>query len=198
MGNLSVRELLDKTYERLEKKFEHKTITFPGPALAEMANDSDYHRTRIGYMEYKKANIFRFNGKEWAVAIGKAWGDYPADPYDTDLSAIETKTEGKLEEQIQEGITKGFRGSNYFENSIVYGMRDGSLAIGKQSPFKDKVIEILRSQLENYMAKQPEYHDRLMTMDLRPVVTGRAEYKPELVDFLAEMTEKILNEGNKK
>jgi hypothetical protein len=192
MGNLSVREVLDKTYEILEKKFKHKTITFPEEATPEIANDSDWHRTRTGCMSYKKANVFRFNGKEWAVAIGRACGSYPADPYDTDLSAIQTKTEGKLEEQIQKEIMEGFERSGYFRNSIVYGMSDGSLAVGQQSPFKEKVMEILRPQIENYLAKPPQYHDRFITMDLRPLVTGRAEYKPKFADFLAESIQKIL------
>lgn len=196
--SLSVRELLDKTYEALEKKFEHKTVIFPEHASAEIANDSDYHRTRIGSMSYEKANVFRFNGREWAIAIGKACGSYPADPYDTDISAIQTKTEGKLEKQIGKELMEGFERSSYFRNSIIYGMSDGSLAVGNQSPFKDKVLEILKPQMEKYMAKQPKYHDKFITMDLRPVVTGRAEYKPEFTKFLAESIATILSENAKK
>lgn len=196
--NLSVRELLDKTYENLEKKFEHRIITFPKPALAEIADDSDWHRSRTGYMKYKQANVFELNGNEWAVAIGRACGSYPAEPYNTDLSAIKTNTEGKLEEEIQEEIRRGFNRSIYFTNSLVYGMSDGSLAVGKESPFKDKILEALRPQIENYLAKPPQYHDRFVTMDLRPVVTARAEYKPEFADFLAETIIKVLSENAKK
>ncbi|MFH1331659.1 MAG: hypothetical protein ABIH63_00035 [archaeon] len=195
---LSVAELLEKTYWALEKRAKHKTIIFPKPALTEIADDSDWHRTRTGYMKYKQATLFKLDGGEWAVALGRACGSYPADPYDTDLSAIKCTIEGKLEEQIEEEIMSGFRRSVYFTNSLVYGMSDGSLAINQRSKLGNKILEIIRPEIENYMAKKPEYHDRFMTMDLRPAVTARAEYKPEFADFLAESIIKVLSENAKK
>lgn len=192
--NLSARELLDKTYENLEKKFGHRTIEFQEPALAEIANDSDWHRTRIGYMEYENADLFKFNGNEWALAIGRACGSYPADPYDTDITAILCNSKEKEQEDTQKELMRGFRCSSYFRNSIVYSMSDGSLAINKESKIGNRFLEIVKPKIAEYVAKGPEYHGRFMTMDLRPVVTARAEYKPKFADFLTETIVKILSE----
>jgi len=194
MGNLSVGEILERTCSELEKKFKNKLVIFPEPVYAEIANDSDWHRTRVGYMRYEKADLFQFNNKEWAIARGVACGGYPADPYSGDISALEFSSNGKLEKGIREELMNNFRGCSYFRNSIVYGMSDGCLAVNKKSEFGIKIVDILKPNLKEYMT-YPEIDNRYFTMDLRPVVRSAASYKKEFVGVLVDGIVKILSEG---
>ncbi|MBI4154995.1 hypothetical protein HY498_02840 [Candidatus Woesearchaeota archaeon] len=57
---LNVRELLKNTYSRLSERHNPQEIVIPNRALAEIANDSDWHRTRVGYMGYESAE-YRLN-----------------------------------------------------------------------------------------------------------------------------------------
>jgi hypothetical protein len=66
-------------------------LFFPNKALTEIARDSDWHRTKVGYMGYETAGLFEFGGSIWIVGRGEACGSYPADPYDSDILALEFK-----------------------------------------------------------------------------------------------------------
>lgn len=101
-SGLNVRELLKETYSILQKRYNPQQIILPRRALAEIADDSDLHRIRVGYIRYESAGLFQLDGKTWAIARGEKWGSYPAEPYDSDILALEFLVEGKTPEQIQE------------------------------------------------------------------------------------------------
>lgn len=194
MEGISVRELLQRTYSGLEKKFEHTKVVFQEPAFAKIADDSDWHRTREGFMKYEEANLFRFNGNTWAVTRGEAYGSYPARPYDSDLTAILFQTEGKSKKEIQEELHSEIRSSIFFSNSLIYGMRDGSLAVNEKSPLGKKVLEALKNDVSNHVAKKQEIDTRFITTDLRYLCKQPTMYKPEFAEYLTKTIEKILKE----
>ena len=73
-NDLNVRELLKKTYSILCKRYKPKDITFSERALTEIADDSDWHRTKKGYMGYGAAALFQLDGKSWAIVRGEKCG----------------------------------------------------------------------------------------------------------------------------
>ena len=71
--DLNVRELLQNAHSTLCKRHNSKAIILPQKALAEIANDSDGHRTRVGYMGYENAELFQLDGKTWTIARGEKY-----------------------------------------------------------------------------------------------------------------------------
>jgi hypothetical protein len=195
-GELKVRKLLEKTYENLAERNPHKEIRFE-PALSKIADDSDWHRTKIGYMKYESANLFKFNGKNWVVARGESYGDYPARPYDSDITALEPSEENPTSNYIRSKLAS----SCYFRNSLIFSLADGNLGVGTNSPFfenpfEKRMKEMLEPRIPDFVAQKPEYDTgALLTSTLQHPVTKEMLYKPDFVDFLTETIEKILKEG---
>lgn len=221
---LFVRELLKNTYDRLAERNPHQEIVLAEPALAEIANDSDWHRTRIGYMKYEKANFLQLDNKNWAIGRGESYGSYPAEPYDSDILALELVYDEKKSEKIKEKIRKGrtldlstisidtempviqerlkrgIENSRYFENTLVCGMADGHLATGGRSswypnPFKERMLELLKPKIDDFIEQKAEYDTRyILASTLRHPTTKLMLYKPNFVDFLTETIEFVLKE----
>lgn len=194
---LTVRELLKKTYENLAEKNSHKEIIFSEPALAEIADDSDWHRTKIGYMKYESANLFQFNGKKWVLSRGEKCGSYPAKPYDSDITALEPSEENPTTSYVRSKLES----SCYFRNSLIFALADGNLTIGTSSsffenPFEKRMKEMLEPRLPEFVVQTPEYDtDMLLASTLQHPVTKEMLYRPDFVDFLTETIETILKEG---
>ncbi len=199
-GVLTVRQLLKATYDNLAERQPNEEVALPEQTLAEIANDSDYHRTRIGYMRYESAKLFQFGDKTWAITIGKKYGSYPAEPYDSDLSALELSIENKTQEQIIEGLGKKIDRSIYFRNSLIHGMADGNLAAGTShhwlnNPFQGRILELLKPKIKDYIAQKPEYDTTMLLASTLQHPTNKVMlYKPEFVDFLVDTIETVLKE----
>jgi len=186
---LSAREVLEGVYNLLKKKFKAKEIKLPKPATAEVGNDSDWHRTRIGYIKYEKFLLLKLNsGKAWIISLGTVCGDYPANRYDCDLAAIPISKKRKI---AHEGF-KLLKKNSYFKNSIIFSLYTGELAV-KENTFGRKIIEILGRELDKFIAKEAEIDHRYFNLDFTPVVKSPLEYKPKLIDFLSEIAISVLS-----
>jgi hypothetical protein len=193
---LTVREILEDTYSILRKRHNPQEIIFQHKVLAKIADDSDYHRTRIGYMGYKTVNLLNLNSKTWAIARGEKCGGYPADPYDSDILALELIVKEQTSEQIQEELTGRIRESLFFENSLVYGTANGNLGLNKDGKFGKRMLEILRPEIDRFIAQEPEYDQRHLSLStLSPICKKPVLYKPELAGFLADSIEAILRKS---
>ena len=125
--SLNVRNVLKGTYALLRERHNPKEIVFPNGVLTEIGNDSDWHRTKVGYMGYESEGLFQLDGVTWAIARGEKCGSYPAEPYDSDLLALEVIVEGKTHEKIQEELSERIAYSSYFIKSLVCGAAAGNL-----------------------------------------------------------------------
>jgi len=190
---LYVRDLLKSAYEILSQQHENIEITFPNQVLTEIADDSDWHRSRTGYMGYESARAFQFNGKVWVVARGEKCGSYPAKPYDSDVMALEFPLKGIITEATKEELTRKIEESSYFINSLIYGMADGNLAVSGRGRFEKQMTELLRPKIQEFIAQKPEY-DRsvVLASTLQHPTTKNMLYKPEFADFLARTFEAVL------
>jgi len=189
---LSARQILEGVYNSLKDKIDGKETKLPSKATAEIANDSDWHRTRVGYTGYETAVLLMVDGKEWAVAFGTKCGSYPSDPYNCDIAAVPVSTNGKSDEEIAKEIHEALEEGIYFHNSLIYAMADGRLAISKDSRFGSKVLELLRPRVQEFIAQELETDFRYFTMDLRPVVKSAVQYRPEFIAFLFDTFRSVL------
>jgi len=189
---LSARELLEGVYNAL--KDGGREINLPSKAKAKIANDSDWHRTRVGYTGYESATLLKIGDKKWAVAFGNKCGDYPTDSYNCDIAAVELSDKGKrksYDEQATE-VHDALERNSYFRHSLIYAMANGQLALNKDGRFSQKVFDLLRPKIQEFIAKDLETDLRYFTMDLRPVVKSDVQYKPEFVVFLRETLRTVL------
>ena len=185
MNSLTGRELLTEAYEILTKNAKQIKLK----ACAEIADDSDYHRSAKGYMMYEKVSLIYFsNGKNWCIGNGKAYGRYPAERYDSDILALKTK------DNIGE-IVKSIEASTYFENSLIYAVADGNLCLGTR--FNNAMLERLRPNIGKYIAQKPEYDRQMLLLStLEPVVKKPIKYKESFAKFIAESIEQVLKRGD--
>ncbi len=189
---LSARELMTETFNVLKYKFNGKEIKLPYKALAEIANDSDWHRTRVGYTGYESAVIVKIGEKEWAIAFGTACGNYPADPYNCDIAAVQFFRTGKFDQRTAGKVHMALEDNDYFRNSLIFAMANGQLSMNKESRFSQKVLELLGPKVEDFIAQDLETDPHYFTMDGRPVVKSAIRYRREFVAFLAETLQAAL------
>lgn len=189
---LTVRELLKSTYSKLTERHNPREIILPAGAWAEIANDSDWHRTRAGYMNYQSAGLFRLEGNCWAIARGETCESYVAAPYDSDILALEFMADVHSEQAIPEELRERIRQSTYFENSLIYGLAGGSLAVGGQK-FGRQMLKLLKPEMQKFIAQEAEYDSQYYSLStLSPICRSSVKYKPEFTEFLANSIEAVL------
>lgn len=197
MEELSVGELLKKTYLNLEERNMHQEIILPNGVMTEIADDTDWHRSRTGYMRYEKVDIFDF-GKSWLLGRGEKSGSYPARPYDSDILALEFSIENKESAQIQKEIEDKIRLSSYFSNSLVFGYADGNIGINKCSGLGRKMMQLIKPNVSKFIARRPEYDETVIELStLMPPTTKEMLYKPEFASVISEAIETVLKEESK-
>jgi hypothetical protein len=198
-AGLTGGEILEKTYKILCDKYTSKTITLSDVAMTEIADDSDWHRSKTGYMLYKELSQITINNKNWVLGLGEKGGDYPAEPFGKDILALEYEINGKTTEQISKELASKIHASPYFRNTLIMSMADGQLKLATpDSPcycrFSEKMKEYLAGKFKEYVAQKPEY-DRecvlVSTMDFP--CTKEMTFKESFAEFLAETVEAILS-----
>jgi hypothetical protein len=190
---LSVNELLKNAYEILSERNKNREIVFSHKILTEIASDNDWHKNKIGYMVYKSARAFEFNNKTWIIARGEKCRGYPAECYDSDILALESRSKEEMTKIGKKELEKRIGESKYFRNSLIYGMVDGNIAVNENGRFAKKMLNLLKPKIEDYIAQKPEYDYRMIllsTMQNPPIKVML--YKPKFSNFLAESFETIL------
>jgi hypothetical protein len=191
---ITAHELLERTYVQLVQITGGETISLPRTAHAEIADDSDYHRTRIGYATYKSAVVVEIAGKPRVLAFGGTGGSYPSDPYDCDIAAPTFTEENSEMDQAMQAYA-ALESNLYYRYSLIHAMSDGQLAVSGRSKLGRAVIQSIGPKLHEFVAKDLEVDPNLFMMDLRPVVRSGVLYKPELVELLARTLHEVLLEA---
>lgn len=192
-AGLTGGEILEKAYNHLCEKHKAQTITLSNVAEAEIADDSDWHRTKKGYMSYKEVGAFNFNSFGWIIGLGNKCGDYPAERFDKDILALKYEPNGKDQKQVDSDIISMIRRSEYFENSIMLSMSDGRLLGGPN--FGKHVKELLGNKFKEYIAQQPEYDTSgILVSTMSYICEKSMTFKEEFADVLVDTIEKILKD----
>lgn len=194
-NGIGIGALLKETYSELCRRQKAEEIAFKQKVLAEIADDSDWHRSRTGYMGYESAALLRFSNKVWLIGRGEACGGYPADPFNSDILALELIVERKNPEQINDAARNAIQESTYFRNTLVYGMCDGNLCINPKGAFKEWLLDIVGPEAGSFVAQMPKYNRELiLASTLSPVCEKPLLYKPEFAVFLADSIEAVLSQ----
>ncbi|MDP3057784.1 MAG: hypothetical protein Q8N37_04720 [bacterium] len=193
---ISAGELLENAFRILSEKNSYRRIGFPEQVSVIIAEDSDIHRARQGYMGYKSATLFEINKKLWAMSVGKAWGDYPADPYDSDILAIEISSpEEKIDKDLMGEIQKRIHFDEHFQHSLIIARKNGQITVAEnpENRFKKKILESLRPVASKFIVQKLEIDKwSVSAIDLQPVVISMVRYKPEFAEVMANRILEIL------
>ena len=185
-NGLKAERVVYEIFELLNQRNQNILIRFKEPKAAEVADDSDSHRSRYGFMLYKEARIFNFDKRRWAVFFGDETSGYPAEGYLRDLSAIEIKEEFNSENDVENGLTKLIRKSNYFVNSLIHADSSGLLITSTDSRFYGDTSYDPRE----FIATKEEFDSEGLVF--LSVLKRPRTYKPEIIPKLTETIENVL------
>lgn len=165
---LSAKELLEGVYNTLKR--DGREIKLPSEAKVEIVDDSNWRRTRIGYIYYESATILEVGKKKWAVAFGTMCRN----PYNCDIAAVQLSDDGKSDEvrEAQELLEQ----NDCFYNSLIHATIFG-LASNKKGRFGKKIHELLEPQFH-------EFFEEDLERDPRHPMGYRTQYKAEFLVVL--------------
>jgi len=188
---LFVNEILRQAYDKLKEKLAGREVAFSNDVRSEVGNDSDWHRTRIGYLIYSSALVVQIGSKTWAIGRGVRGGAYPADLYDSDLAVVEIPDGTRDDSNIEETFSKNL--GDYFRDSLIIGLANGHLAATKDRIFSPRVLEELHP--DQFVAQEMEVDREYLSLStLQPVVKSLHLYEPAIVDKLVQVITDILTE----
>lgn len=188
---LSIEEVFEQTFEVLINELTGEVFEFPEPIFVEVADDSDWHRTRKGEMVYHRAVVASIgNNNQWILAVSTETQGYPADCYSAEFVAIPCLTQ-EISNQV---VAQKLRDSKYFLNTLVVGRSGGEIAFSKIGTYSKAIKELL-GKAEPYIAQDQEIDETALdpSNGLRPVVVRGYRYKPELVTSLVAALRKVLS-----
>jgi hypothetical protein len=154
-------------------------------------------------MRYDSVILVRLKNKIWVMGKGRAWGDYPADPYDNDIlvgglgDSLKNEPNKKMAEKIMEQISSYWNSG--FTNSIIAARSSGHLFVGRR--WQEIMTELVSSKISDFVKKKLETHKGYITLEVGgivPAVKSSIKYKKELAGFLAKTIIKILSDYNSK
>ena len=178
-------QLLEKVYHGLKEELPCEEIIFPERVFVEIANDSDWHRHKTGYMGYDSVLLFiKTEEKGLVIGCGEACGNYPADPYSRDILLLKIPLIEESPEQLSE-IKRCMEISDYFKNSIIIAIANGRFLIKKENklPLPD---------VSKFIAQEAEINPDVFNLDLSSVYKKSVSYKQELVDVIVNAIKKII------
>ena len=190
---LSVGDLLNRAYNLLRvmpgaNELAFSTGKIPRP---EIADDSDHHRTRKGYLRYDTAFVLPVGQRFWALALGTSCGDYPCERFAGDIAAVplitpmNEVTANIVGRQLQEGV--------YFQNSMIIGMSAGTIGcvVHTRNRFGDAVIRLL--PINEMKATDAVVDEEVLSLsNLDPVVKSPVSYRREAPKMMADAIVSIL------
>jgi len=199
--DLSGGDVVRQTYARMIKDLRGEEQRLPRELLLVIADDSDHHRSRTGYMRYEEGGLVTVGERRVFLAVGAAWGDYPARPYDCDLLALSVTWEWSGPEDVRKHYEGPFgamvrAGMVPFNDSLLVAMASGALEspsrFGKRA---ERVRELLGSpDMQAHAVQDVERDARYVAAsDLQPVVSRPARFSSKIVDPLAANLIEILS-----
>ncbi len=183
-------EIIEKVFHKIKREYGEKLMIFEPPALSLIADDSDYHRTRRGYMKYESIAFCKIEGSWFVLGQGEAWGSYPADPYSVDILAVPISS-GEIKKQEMKKVIER-RINAFFKFSIIASKRSGAMFIGK---YWEKKIKISKERFSSFIQEASERANDLFTIeeyDMVPILVSPSKYKKELALYLFQKIEEAL------
>lgn len=208
--SLDSGQILNKVYSSLGGRTRYKEVRFVGKSASYnekldkrlclmIADDSDYHRSRSGYMAYHTLRITQFGGNQFLMGLGYKAGDYPGKEFAGDIIAVPSSIPSDVinnspREKLTQLVKETFYhlAGDFFRPSLVIAMADGRLVF-PESTLGYNLWETVDTRVRELVAGNCVRDGRLLSCaTLAPVVCQPAEYKREVVGVLVEGIEKVL------
>lgn len=187
---LTAKELINATYECLKKKYFLQETKLGKDIFVEIADDTDWHRVRKGYMIYKSSAICKINGKFWLIFQGEETRGYPADPFAANLAAILIDFPRIKEEDYLSLVEN----STYFRNSLIIARMNGDIEGNGENNLSVELINSIKPKFSSFIARGIKRDKNLYSLsDFQPVVRSPMLYKQNFVKFLGSAVVKALS-----
>jgi len=196
MQTLKSGEVLEFAFRIICERRKATEYQLSHPIFSLIADDSDYHRTKRGYMKYAKACLLELDGKKWVFARGEKSGAYPADPFDSDVVALPLAT-ADLDDaaSIVADMEKSLSRCEGFNNTLIIAMADGSMECYCGSRFGGRVADNLPVPFKDLVAEPTKTDTQFINPGtLGAFVIRSQRYTLEAPDHLADAIEKTLRE----
>ena len=165
---ISCTELLQRVYDCLFYEQVEEMVEFEKPIDILVADDSDHHRIREGYLRYTGGKVVALEDDRWFVGKGVPYGSYPADRYLGDLRVWTGSRPLGIE---------NFPG---FRNSALIITRNNNIGISSWEMF---------TKLSDLLTKIDDY-------DLTPNEQYTV-VRPEFVDVVVERIEGVMEKNSR-
>lgn len=196
---LIARNLIEEILQILCITKSGKEIFFRDAISVVINIDSHGRAKRAGYMSYDGVILIQVGKRLWALCRGIAWGDYPADQFDSDLIVFEIPEPGKKSEnEILKAVQDLIQSGEYFKNSIMIAQQNGEFVISsnRENIFAKKIAKTLELLIKDFVAREAQLHiDFPGTISAKSIVIQQTRYSIKLAKALAKEIEKILNES---
>ncbi|MFA6355385.1 MAG: hypothetical protein WCW65_03100 [Candidatus Paceibacterota bacterium] len=181
---ISGSQLLQEIIATLTENLNGIKLMFKNTIDSEIADDSDQHRTKRGYMSYKEFTLFEKNGKKWALAFGTKTGDYPGNNFQSDLIAFSI-TEKQTISEIKKEIAYVVPAKSHFKNSFMIVTYDGQLMM------RTALTQLIGEKMGEFIAREARYTPNF-NMDGTRCVELETSYKKEGAIFIADKLQSLL------
>lgn len=190
---LTAGEVLDAVFCRLQKQSGGRTVRLTSNLNILVADDSDYHRTRRGFMVYDSFTFCGFGGEIWAIGRGRAKGSYPIDPYwGGDLWGFKMNPWGMSDEECVEEIMNEHRFLRHgFKGTWFIALSDGNLITRKRA------LEHSLEDLLSHRVQPVRLRKNFGTGWLHLTTLQTYYWMPEVVDYLCQRLQDFVTQENK-
>lgn len=177
---LRIDEVMWRVFVYVVWFFEGEFVNMDQKIFVEMADDSDPHRERNGYMIYDQYVRFEnAKGYKFIGGFGKKCNNYPGEVFSSDFLLIKLgkNFEGKEAEIIKD--------SEYFRNSLFVTLESGHFSVGPRFDLNDSLFS--RSIMSEYVVRNMKVDPDHVTLSCNPIVIESLLYNEKFVDYLAKI-----------
>jgi hypothetical protein len=172
------RKVLEETYSWLTQGCVEESFERYNYAMAEIGDDSDWHREVKGYTIYESYVV----KNNWVVALGKKGGKYPADRFDRDIVAIQIDPKKNNKELLEQ--------NKYFYHSLIISLASGEIGTRLDGFFGSQISDL---KIDDFIIQHQVVDRDFYGVDLQPLVVKKIEYDEEIVKYLADKISNILS-----
>ena len=170
------REVMEKTYSLLKGNVPE--VALDGAAIAEIGDDSDWHREVKGYTLYESY----FIKGSWIIALGMKTGKYPADRFDRDIVAIKIDPKKTNKELLEQ--------NKYFYYSVIISLASGEIGTRPDGFFGPQMDDL---KISDFVIEESKFSNDLYGLNLQPLVIGKTNYDESIVEYLRDKILKVLS-----
>ncbi len=187
--SLTADQVLNEVLALLLAKWENEATDLESPIRVEVADDSDYHRTRKGYFRYNRLYVVTLPRHRWILGKGVNAGGYPADGLVSDLLARQLPSVLQADHKTIIGVVTG---SEYFSHSVMVVREGGEFAVAGSQQRQAEYRRLFRADAKEVVASEGKVNTEVMTMSLEPVFDSETLWTRRMAELMAETIAQIL------